>query len=169
MTEVVWPLRARRSTRRRRRVWSFSATTRTGSESVPIAPWGKHATFVLGSRYEGRDDFYRLYAQRSEPSNGSRGRVFQWDPSALELTIHHSVRNVGEDRNSRGHAAVHEVGRLEHPGAKGIARDHDDVDRPDWVIGHEYPSGLSQNRRSGSGNGRDCRAEHQYRPEHSSP
>jgi CheY-like chemotaxis protein len=52
-------------------------------------------------------------AKRPQLSNGSCGRVFVGDPAAHELAVHHSVRSVGENCDSRGHTDVNKVGGFE--------------------------------------------------------
>ena len=141
------------------------------AESLPVAPVGKHRTFVLGSGYRSRDMVDAVDAKRPQLSNGSCGLVFVGDPAAHELAVHHGVRSVGENCDSRGHTAVNKVGGFEHSGAVGTERHDDEVGGFDALIDNERPSSCSQNRSSNGGytSGSAQQHDHQHDPSPSLP
>ena len=117
---------------------------------VLIAPVNKCRTFILGAGYVCRDLLDVHKSQRVQFFNKPGSLITVGNTSAGELVFDGSA-SVGEDRDSRGHASVNEVGSFQYSCAIGFARNDNDVCGFDGFIDNESsPRGL-QNRMSSRG------------------
>src|SRR5712692_5026972 len=104
-----------------------------GSELMLLAPWRKHLAFTLGSNL-GSGDFHDIrHAERSQLANLPCARILIRQPAPDKFVIF-SARRVGKNRNACRDAALHQVGRLQRPGAAGIERYDDAVGWRDRLI-----------------------------------
>jgi hypothetical protein len=116
-----------------------------GLKPVLVAPSRKHFTFTLGSDDVRRNSLGLCDAERSQLANQRGGAIFVRKAAAREL-FPDGVDRIAEDRDSRRHAIVPEIGGFESTGAAGVYRDHDDLGGLHSSGHDEHASGRSQNR-----------------------
>ena len=92
-----------------------------GPECLLVAPWRKNLAFTFGSSFVS----VGIFTTSVTPSHPScriclAAEILVGQPPANELEIF-PARRVGKNRNPRRDAAMHEVGRLQRPGAAGIS------------------------------------------------
>jgi hypothetical protein len=119
-----------------------------------VAPWRKHLTFTLRSNVGSGDLHDIRHAKRPQLANLPCAPILVREPPSAELVVF-STRRVHKNRNSLCDAALHEVRRLERPGATGIRRYDDEVGGRDRFVDDERPSCSAQNRVSKRANGND--------------
>ena len=100
-----------------------------GVKPLLIAPARKCRAFILGAGYICGNLLDIHNPQRPQLSNKSCGPIFVWDTPTSEFSFH-GIRSVGEDCDSRGHAAVNEIGSFKYPSSIGFARNDDNAANP---------------------------------------
>lgn len=115
-----------------------------GAEPLFIAPARKYRAFILGAGYVPGNLLDIHNSQRLQLSNISGGLVFVWKTATGELSFN-GIRGIGKDCDSRGHAAVNEIGSFKHSGSIGFARNDNNVSGPDAFINNERPPSGPQN------------------------
>ena len=93
-----------------------------------IAPRRQSQDFIVSSGFGSRNLLDVCDAKPSQLPNLRCGFVHVGESSADKLKIF-STGRIGENRNLRCYAAMHEICRLQCPGAKGASRDDNDVGR----------------------------------------
>ena len=119
-----------------------------------VAPRPKHLGFTLGSKAGTWDLHDVRHAERPQLADLPHTRVLVGEPPADEFVVFSTWR-IGENRNPRSNAVLHEVRRFERPGAPGMKRYDDDVGARDRIVDDEGPSRGSEKRIPNRRNSRD--------------
>jgi hypothetical protein len=133
-----------------------------GSELMLVAPWRKHLTFTFGSSVGSGDLHDICHAKQLQLANLHCTRIHVRKPPTDELEVFYT-RRVAKNRNSHRDAALHEVGRFQHPRAIRLRGYDDDICGRDRFIDDERPACGSQNRLPNGGNsdhGSRCQCDH---------
>lgn len=105
------------------------------TQSLLLAPFGKHRTLVFAPGYVPRDQFDVIDTERRKLSDRACSRTLIMDAAADEFLFGGGIGRVGENCDSRGNTAMNEIGGLEHPGAAGIDCQDDGIGRSDGITG----------------------------------
>ena len=154
VTRVGWPFMARSITRPNRREWSRSRHDHDGPKLMLVAPGRKHLTFALGSSVGPGYAHDVGHAEPLQLANLPSPCILVGESSPDEFVIF-STRGIGENRNSRRDAALHEVRCFERPGTAGVSRYDDDIGGRDGIVDDERPSCGPQDRLTKRGDSND--------------
>lgn len=90
------------------------------TQSLLLAPFGKHRTLVFAPGYVPRDQFDAVDTERRKFSNRTCPPAFVKKATATEFLFDSGVGCVSENGDSRCNTAMDEIGGLEHPSTVAI-------------------------------------------------